>query len=219
LFVQVKSDAFVKYDNIAQKMCQASISRSLYPVAATPSLNTSFVLLREVAKKYFAISSNLLYPEQDFEQELSGIALEHAEPADEVSTCRKMGANPEDDVYEVLNGNSLDPAVSRYCQKGIVVGKRLGHTSPDAAAFAAENFADHFANIVAGISFAYAFCNAEHAVGRFPLSSESKKSSLSLLNVCSEWAQANTHTSDVPPELLPFLDPSGNPPQLHEIAQ
>jgi hypothetical protein len=193
LFLQVKSDAFVQYDNIAQKMCQASISRSLYPVATTPSLNTSFLLLREVAKKYFAI-------------------------ADESSTCRKIGANSEDDVYEVLNGNSLDPAVSRYCQKGIVVGKRLGHTSPDAAVFAAENFADHFANIVAGISFAYAFCNAEHAVGSLPLSSASKKSTLSLLNVCSEWAQANTHTSDVPPELLPFLDPSGNPPQLHANA-
>jgi hypothetical protein len=223
LFLQVKSDAFVQYDNIAQKMCQASISRSLYPVATTPSLNTSFLLLREVAKKYFAISGNLLYPEQDFEQELSGIALEQAEPdlgesADESSTCRKIGANSEDDVYEVLNGNSLDPAVSRYCQKGIVVGKRLGHTSPDAAVFAAENFADHFANIVAGISFAYAFCNAEHAVGSLPLSSASKKSTLSLLNVCSEWAQANTHTSDVPPELLPFLDPSGNPPQLHANA-
>jgi len=219
--VQVKADAFVQYDKLAQKMCEATISLALYPAASTPSLTSSFLTLREVAKKYFAIPNNLLFPKEDFEQELSGMALEPPDIggfADEVGVCTKSRTMPDHHVYEMFNTNiSLpDPAISRYCRKAISTGKRFGYTSPDAAGFASRNFAEHFANIVAGISFAYAFCNAEHGVGSLPLS-DTAPSSFSLLNVCSEWAKAKSKTTDVPPDLLPFLDPYGNPLQLHAI--
>ena len=219
MFVQAKADAFVQYDELAQKMCETTISLALYPVARTPSLTSSFLTLREVTKKYFAIFNNLLYPEEDFEQELSGMALEPpdiGETADKVGTCTSSDTMLDQHVYELFNTNGFppDPAVSRYCRKAILVGKRLGHPSPDAAHFASRTFAEHFANIVAGISFAYAFCNAEHGVGSLPLS-DTGASSFPLLNVCSEWAKAKLQTSDVPPDILPFLDPYGKLPQPH----
>ena len=217
LFVQVKAENFVQQEKLAQRMCEVTVSLTLYPPAPTSALNDTFVTLRQIVKGYFAIPNNRLHQKEDFEQELSRISLElPKESPTDGSLCEKV-SDTDSHVYSVLKWPfATDAAVASYCRKAIAVGKKRGQNGEESVAFAASNFADHFANIVAGISFAYTFCDARNAVGSIPLA-DSAQSSLSLENVCSEWAKGFQYTSDISPDLLDYLDPSGRLREMNAV--
>ena len=212
MFFQVKS--FLGSDEISQKMCEISLSLALYPTTPTPLVNSSLMTLREVAKKYFNVSSNLLYPEQDFEGELSGISVENPESKPfHDGDCR---ADPESDafVYTVFEKYfKADDAITSYCKKAISVGKSFGYKFFDSAMFAITIFSKHLSNMVAGINFSYTFCDAEYAIGNQNLSDKfdvyDTSESMSFRTVCSEWAKAKNYTSQISPTVLRYLDPDG----------
>lgn len=93
MFVQVRADEFVKYDVMAQKLCEVSLSLTLYPPGHASidttttfiqaqrgsefSAVTSYTNLRNATREYFANPKNRLYadkatsnPNFDFEAEV-----------------------------------------------------------------------------------------------------------------------------------------------------
>ena len=97
VFIQVRADQFVKYDNMAQKMCEVSISLVLYPPGSMEfdkltltydseqqfEVTNAFTDLRNVTKLYFANAANHLFSSKqrnndadfDFESELANLNI------------------------------------------------------------------------------------------------------------------------------------------------
>ena len=97
VFIQVKSDHFVKYDNMAQKLCQVSVSLVLYPPGSMSydrftlqydqtqrfSVTNAFTDLRNVTRQYFANNANYMFHSKDndgdkdfdFESELANLNI------------------------------------------------------------------------------------------------------------------------------------------------
>lgn len=159
--INVQSDEFVDYDAISRHLCEISVAAALYPPADLPLVNTTWGTVRSVARGYFSHPHNLLYPGLKFEGELAGIAGDAGaggwlQSVNTGTHCLSQPAKGQPPAG--VRGRGENRAVRGYCTKAIESGKQLGHSRLAAAAFSVGVFAQHLANLLTGIAFAYAFC-------------------------------------------------------------